>query len=77
VRKYKSFVIFTEWHEELNPDHGYYVTRWINDDVENDDEERLPAVEIDTNAAKKRRGGRPKKTTTTTIPPTMYVYNDQ
>jgi hypothetical protein len=34
VREYKSFVIFTEWHEELNPDHGYYVTRWLNDDVE-------------------------------------------
>ena len=33
VRKYNSFVIYADWHEELNPDHGYYLIDWPNDDV--------------------------------------------
>jgi len=40
--------------------------------IEDQDDERLPAVENDTIATKKRRGGRPKKITTTILP-TMYV----
>jgi len=34
VNKYKSFIIFTQWNEELNPDHGYYLIKWSNDNVE-------------------------------------------